>query len=53
MPQTKSQKKFYGKDDEYDKEIKNQINRVDSLFPQKSTIDYINGNVEVIIPGQS
>ena len=53
LPKTKSQNKFYGKDSEYDDEIKGHINRVDSLYPQKGTIDYINGNVEVIIPSQN
>ena len=53
MPKTQSQNKFYRKDDDYDKDIKNQINRVDSLFQQKVPLDYVNGNVEVIIPGQN
>ena len=53
LPKTKSQNKFYGKDSEYDNEMRGHINRVDSLYPQKGTIDYINGNVEVIIPSQN
>ena len=53
MPKTKSQNKFYGKDSEFDNDIKNQINRVDSLYQQKSPDSYFNGNVEVIIPGQA
>ena len=53
MPQTKSQKIFYEKDSEYDGEIKNQLNRVDSFYQQNDKGSYTNGNVKVIIPNQN
>ena len=53
MPKTQSQNKFYRKDDDYDRNIKNQINRVDSFFHQKVPSDYDNGNVKVIFPKQN
>ena len=49
MPKTINENKFYGKDNEYDKGIKDKIIRSDSLI-QKGTTDYTNGNVQVIIP---
>ena len=49
MPKTASENIFYGKDNEYDKGIKDKIIRSDSLI-QKGTTDYVNGNVQVIIP---
>ena len=51
MPNSESQSKFYGKDNVYDKNIKNKINRTDSLVRQGET-EYINGNVQIIIPCQ-
>ena len=51
MPNSENQNKFYGKDNVYDKNIKNKINRTDSLVRQGET-EYINGNVQIIIPCQ-
>ena len=51
MPETYSQNKFYGKDELYDKEIRERINREDSLIRQ-GEINYMNGTVQVIIPYQ-
>ena len=49
LPKTENEIKFYGKDSQYDKEIKKRINRTDSLVRQ-GEVDYANGNVQVIIP---
>ena len=49
LPKTDSENKFYSKDINYDKEVKDKINRNDSLIRNGAT-DYINGNVQVIIP---
>ncbi len=51
LPETYSQNKFYGKDELYDKEIRERINREDSLIRQ-GEINYMNGTVQVIIPYQ-
>ena len=51
LPETNSQNKFYGKDELYDKEIRDRINREDSLIRQ-GEINYMNGTVQVIIPYQ-
>ena len=52
MPRNKSEEKFYGKDSNYDKNIKYQIAREDSFNQPNKNNKYINGTVEVIIPGQ-
>ena len=52
MPRNKSEEKFYGKDSNYDKHIKYQIAREDSFNQPNKNNKYINGTVEVIIPGQ-
>ena len=49
VPQTESENKYYGKDDLFDKNIKDKINRTDSLVRQ-GIVDYNNGTVRVIIP---
>ena len=49
MPKTINENKYYGKDNEYDRGIKDKIIRSDSLI-QKGGADYTNGNVQVIIP---
>jgi len=51
LPETNSQNKFYGKDELYDKEIRERINTEDSLIRQ-GEINYMNGTVQVIIPYQ-
>ena len=51
MPKTESEDKFYIKDPSFDKNIKNKINRTDSLIRQGEN-EYTNGNVQVIIPCQ-
>ena len=40
---------FYGKDSTYDKDVKNRIDRTSSLI-RNGVTEYINGNVEVIVP---
>ncbi len=40
---------FYGKDKEYDKDVKNKIDRTSSLI-RNGVREYQNGNVEVIVP---
>ena len=49
LPKNESEEKFYKKDPTFDREIKNRINRTDSLIRQGET-EYTNGNVQVIIP---
>ena len=51
FPETENQKKYYGKDCSCYKEIKNKINRNDSLVHQ-GVVNYMNGTVQVIIPYQ-
>ena len=50
MPKSESEKKFYGKSSEYDKEIKNNL--IDTFNNQNIDSNYFNGTVEVIIPGK-
>ena len=40
---------YYGKGDEYDKDVKNKIDRTSSLIRNGIT-EYTNGNVEIIVP---
>ena len=40
---------YYGKGDEYDKDVKNKIDRTSSLI-RNGVTEYTNGNVEVIVP---
>ena len=40
---------FYGKNIDYDKNIKNKIDKSSSLV-RRGVNDYTNGNVQVIIP---
>ena len=49
LPKTESEDKYYGKDKGYDEDIKDKINREDSLIRQ-GMVNYSNGNVQVIIP---
>lgn len=49
IPRTKSEEMFYGKDKEYDKEVRNKIDRTSSLI-RNGIREYHNGNVEVIVP---
>ena len=50
MPKSESEKKFYGKSSEYEKEIKNNLK--DTFNNQNIDSNYFNGIVEVIIPGK-
>ena len=49
LPQRESEDKYYGKDEAYDKEVKNKINRKDSLL-SLGPLDYKNGTIHVITP---
>ena len=49
LAKTNSQNKYYGKDELYDNEIRDRINRADSLI-REGVINYMNGTVQVIIP---
>lgn len=49
LPRTKSEEIYYGKDIEYDKEVKNKIDRTNSLI-RNGVQEYTNGNILVIVP---
>ena len=49
LPRTKSEEIYYGKDSDYEKDVKNKIDRTSSLV-RNGVSEYTNGNVEVILP---
>lgn len=49
IPRTRSEEIYYGKDIEYDKEVKDKIDRTNSLI-RKGVKEYTNGNILVVVP---
>ncbi len=50
LPKNESEKKFYGRDPAFDKQIKNRINKSSLFYQENNRNSYFNGSVEVIIP---